>query len=244
MIWTTYRSQVLFRRIASYALSFAVLAFLFAAPSQAAVVQVPLDFGGDSSGWIAEYEENGGMLQIVVDGVQSDRVIIQKIAEFQSPPVNGVFPPIVVTFKQVAADAVELIVINDEVLSNSTGVDWTDFHMQIVDSGDAWFDVPLTDASNGGNGFSIAPFTQSNFSPAGPNPTVFDMFDGTVPDGFTFVPGGAPDGELYIRTNTHAVAPFTIFSLKEFPTIIPEPSTLLLVLFGSSLIGLGRRRND
>jgi len=242
VIQTQKQSKDIYRRVVSNFLSLSVLAFLVAASAQAAIVQVPLDLGGDSSGWIAEYNDGGGLLQINVDNVLSDRVIIQKSAEFLSPPSNGVFPPAVVIFKQVAADAVPLIVINDEILNNSTGVDWGGFRMVLVDSGDAWFDVPLTDASDGGNGFSIAPFTQSSFTPAGPNPVVFEVSNGTVPDGFTFNPGGAPDGELFIRTNPHASAPFAVFALKEFPVMVPEPTTAVLVLLGLAAFGCRRRR--
>jgi hypothetical protein len=233
---------------------FVFLALLSFGHSQAhaAIITVPLDQGGDSSGWVAQWEDFGvtGVIDINVDNVilnnpnGDDRVIIEKGATFFSPPSDGVFPPVIITFKQVAADAVPLIVINDEILNNETGVTWTDFHMELIDHGDAWFDEQLTNASNGGDGFSIFPFTQQSFSPAGPNPTKFDIFGGgTIPDGTSFFPGNGPfDGELFIRTRTGTGEPgdpFTIFALKEFPTI-PEPSTLALAAFG--LLGTGCRR--
>ncbi len=37
-----------------------------------------------------------------------------------------------ITFTQIASDAVGQIVINDEVITNSTGSDWTGFQFQLL----------------------------------------------------------------------------------------------------------------
>ena len=100
-------SQVVCFRFAPYSLL--ALMLLFAVPAQAAIVTIPLDQGGDSSGWIAQWDDFGviGVIDINVDNVilnnpnGDDRVIIQKAATCFSPPSNGVFPPVIVTFKQL-----------------------------------------------------------------------------------------------------------------------------------------------
>jgi len=227
-----------FTVIASFA-----LAAWFATPVQAGMVQ--LEQGGNDSGWSAEWHPDfDPFVEVQVDNILSDRVIIQKSAEFLQPPSNGVFPPVVITFKQTKADAVKYIVINDEILTNSTGSPWFDFHMELIDMGDAWFNEALSDASAGGTGFNIVPFQQYDFN-SGPQPKNFDVWDGMIPDGGTWFPGDGPfDGELFIETVTGAGTlqdPFTVFSLKEFPTV-PEPSSILLMLLGAGLVNCARRR--
>lgn len=193
-----------------------------------------------TSGWQASWDSSlDGLVDIVLDGITSDSVIIQKAVEFTQPPgVGGLFPPVAVVFQQISANAVPNIIITDEILTNSTGTAWTDFHMQLVDSGDAVFNPAATT----GSGFSTAPFGHLTF---GSGNTTLDV-DGfglgpggsnaTVPHGGIYSPGAAA-GELYIVTNPHSSAPFTTFSLKESPT--PEPATGLVLLLGATLL---RRR--
>ncbi len=197
-----------------------------------------------SSGWQASWDSSlDPYVDIIVDAVvpSEDAVIIQKAAEFiQGPGFGGLFPPIAITFTQTDANAVSRIVINDEIITNNTGHDWLDFHMQLVDSGDAMFNAADTNASAGGNGFSIAPFTVQSFGP-GPNPpyTTYNLRGGVVPDGTVWFPGsGAADGELFIDTITGAGTvndPFTVFTLKEWPTV-PEPASGLLVCLGLLIV--------
>ena len=185
-----------------------------------------------SSGWQASWDPSlDGRVQIVLDAVTADTVLIQKLAEFtQGPGIGGIYPPVIVTFQQIAPTSVRNIVIADEVLTNSTGTTWTDFHMTLVDHGDATFNP----TSTFGSGFTYNPFSNLVFSP---DNTQLDLFGGgTVPNGGTFGPG-IGNGELYINVNPSSVAPFTTFSLKEFPT--PEPTTLVLLGLGAAFI---RRR--
>lgn len=185
-----------------------------------------------TSGWQATWDNSlNGLVDIIIDAQGPDFVLIQKAAEFRDGPgIGGIFPPIVITFQQIAVNAVPNIIIADEILTNQTGVPWTDFHMELVDSGDAVFDP----AATFGSGFSVAPFTNLVFQPGN---TTLDIFGGgSVPNGGIYVPGAGP-GELYIRATPHASAPFTTFSLKEFPT--PEPSTALLLAAGAAVL---RRR--
>jgi hypothetical protein len=190
-----------------------------------------------SSGWEAVFDDSlVGYVDVVVDLVTPDAVYIQKSAEFTQGPGPGGFPAIAILFRQTSPDAVGQIVINDEIITNSTGYDWTDFHFQLVNMGDALFDPSSV--------FTTSPFDNQYFSPdltefsvdgfgLGPGGT-----DAIIPNGGIWFPGdGASDGELVIDVTTHAQAPFTVFTLKETPT--PEPSSVLLLVAGAALL---RRR--
>ncbi|HMQ16011.1 MAG TPA: hypothetical protein PKC49_08565 [Phycisphaerae bacterium] len=196
-----------------------------------------IDIGG---GWRAAWDASlDGYVQIISNGVVGDAVFIQKSAEFtQGPDQFGFFPAIPITFTQIEANAVHNIVIQDEIITNSTGHDWTDFHFDIIDAGDAWFD-PVAPANSGGAppiGWTIDPFTQAAFSP---DLMRLDVWDGVVPNGTQWYPGdGLSNGDLWISVVPHAEAPFTVFTLKETPT--PEPTTLLTLAMGGLL--LRRRR--
>ncbi|NOX57311.1 MAG: hypothetical protein GXP29_00435, partial [Planctomycetes bacterium] len=125
---------------------------LTASPASAAGV----DIGG---GWHAEVM-NGNVTSIVVDATDANKTVIQIAKQFDDPPQFGQFPPIEIAFTQVSPDAttVPSIVINDESIINNTGFDWTDYHWALIDSGQAWFNVPLM------AGFDTAPFNNQTFS--------------------------------------------------------------------------------
>ena len=222
----------------------ATAALLTAILSTTAVQAGSIDLCGGAAGWRATWDNSlDGLVQIIASDcsqLANGRVFIEKSAEFtQGPSPSGVFPTIAITFTQTAPTNVTRIIIEDEIITNSTGSPWTDFHMDLIDSGDAIFDVAATAGSGGPPpiGFSIAPFTIAGFSNGN---TRLDIMGGVVPSGTTWFPGsGALDGELHIAVNPHAQAPFTTFSLKETPT--PEPASLALLAFGSA-VALRRRR--
>jgi hypothetical protein len=184
-----------------------------------------------SSGWQAEFDSSLDPFVDInyVDQV-GDSVIIQKAAEFtQGPdPLTGLFPTIPIVFRQVGASTVSSIVISDEIITNSTGVDWTDFHWDVLDGPDAFFD------SGPGFMFDTTPLTNQMFSPddrsfwvdgfgVGPGGT-----DAVVADGSVWFPGdGAINGNLVINVVSTGS---TVFTLKETPT--PEPGTLVLLALG------------
>lgn len=172
-----------------------------------------------NSGWQASWDDAlGSRVDINVDAVTGQAVLIEKAAEFTS------FAPIDITFTQIAANAVGQIIINDEILTNSTGSPWTDFHMALSGNDSAVFNAAATNAS----GFSIAPFTNLAFAPNGKS---LDLTGGVVPNGGVYFPG-ATQGELYINVTPNTFQPFASFTLREFPT--PEPTTLSLLAIGAA----------
>lgn len=216
------------------ALGFAWVAFWAVLPAQATIV----DIGG---GWQAVWDDSlYSTVDINPSGVVGDAVFIQKSAEFTQGPVGGIFPSIPILFQQTAYPAATSIVIDDEIIKNSTGADWTDFHFDILNGSDAVFDEAATAASGGPLpiGFYIAPFTEAAFTP---DLMRLDIWGGVLGDGETWFPGnGALDGQLWIDVVPKQNEPYTVFTLKETPT--PEPATLsLLVLGGLALIRRSRK---
>ena len=197
---------------------------------------------GGAAGWSASWDNTlDGLVQIIAadcSQLANGRVFIDKSAEFTQPPVNGVFPGIPIVFTQTAVTNVTRLIIEDEIITNSTGQPWTDFHMVLT--GPAVFD-PAASAVSGGPppiGFSIAPFTIAGFSNGN---TRLDISGGVVANGTQWFPGsGVSDGELHIVATPNAGQPFATFTLTETPT--PEPSALTLLALGAVSL-FGRRRN-
>lgn len=178
-----------------------------------------------SSGWTASWDNS---LDPYVDinevATIGNFTFIQKSAEFMA----GLNQTIDIIFTQTAANAATTFVIEDEIITNSTGVDWPSFEMG-VSGANAAFDPASTLASGGGGpiGWTISPYQQAMF---GNSDTSLSIFDGTVLNGTSWFPGsGATNGELFIDvTTTDGVsAPFSVWTLSETPT--PEPSTLTLL---------------
>ena len=198
-----------------------------------------VDIGG---GWEALWDNSlDDFVDVIGTDVTTDAVFIQKSAEFTQGPQNGIFPTIAITFRQTSADAVSNIVIDDEIITNSTGIAWLDFHMVLLNGNDAVFDDVATATSGGPGpiGFSISPFTQAAFTS---DRKRLDISGGIVPDGGVWFPGsGVSDGQLWISVSPKENEPFTVFTLKEAPTV-PAPSTVCLLAIGAMSL-LGRRRH-
>jgi hypothetical protein len=195
-----------------------------------------------SGGWNAVVDD-GSQVSIVDDGVFNDAQIgtflaIEVSKDFVEPPDGqGIYPAQLITFIQTNPDAttVPRIVIIDEAVSNQTGTDWTDYHYAMLDGGQAWFNVPLSD-------FDPSPFTNVTFSDnqglGDPNKASdIDIDGGVVPAGTTFFPAGN-GGEIVIDASLAGGAPVT-FTFKQFPT--PEPGSLLLLVSGGLLVAMRRR---
>ena len=243
----------------------ALFAFAFlAAPSFAGSVVL------GSSNWAASWDSsfddpntgNPLLVDIEVVAENATQVFIQKSATWITgpDPNTGLFPTVPIHFQQIGPTTVTQIVIEDEIITNLTGHDWTDFHMDILDSGDAAFNATLTDASTP-NGFFTSPFDNQMWAgqigpdlytefwvdgfglgPGGSNAIIPGQFPGNV-----WFPGnGAFNGEMFIDVVPKASAPFTAFVLKETPTFVPEPTSAALVILGMLGLagGTSRRRKS
>ena len=193
----------------------------------------------DDSGWQAEFDDNL-LVDINTDDTGSHFVLIEIAKMFTDPPVNGQFSPISIDFTVNPGHTRSvplLVVLNDEVVENNTGVDWTDYHWSI--EGDAAFWISATDDSN----FDIAPFTNATWTP---HPTWgsdyasgLDVDGGTVSSGSTFFPGSSASGMLFIEVDTSVSDPS--FTLTQNPT--PEPATLIFLAAGLLLLLKRKRRH-
>lgn len=197
-----------------------------------------------SSNWQAEWDTSlDPFVSINFVAIVGDAIHIQKSAQFtQGPNGQGLYPTIPIVFRQVGASSIMHIVIDDEIITNQTGTTWTDFHMDLLDSGNAAFNPAMTLASNPNSGspigFSIAPFTQAAFTPDNLH---LDISGGQLLNGQSWFPGdGASDGELWIDVVSNWNGQFgTVFTLKETPT--PTPGALALLGL-AAFAGRSRRR--
>ncbi|MGH7176927.1 MAG: hypothetical protein ACREJC_06080 [Tepidisphaeraceae bacterium] len=202
----------------------AVVSLATAGAARAAII--PL---GTNSGWQAEISDSlVGLVGLPVDAQTSTTLFIEKTAQFTS--LNAID----IVFRQIAPTTVNQFVILDEAVTNQSGIAWTDFHMEILGAA-ASFDPASTGASGGGGpiGFSIGPFTTASFSNANHN---LDIAGGTVPNNTTWFPGVGPGpgngGALYFNATPSPEEPFTVFTLREVPTV-PEPGTLMFLVVGA-----------
>jgi hypothetical protein len=181
---------------------------------------------------VHEDEAVGTDGRILTIGITKD--FIQRIGQF------GEMSSILMSFRQIAPDAqtASRIVIADELVSNHTGVAWTDFHWILVQSGYASFNqnetYPATHA-----GFSTDPFVDHQWVQSNGSQEL-DVAGGVLASGSSFNPGAT--GELVIDTNLAADGELAIgrFTLKEIPTI-PEPMTLSLLAIGGLCMAMRRK---
>lgn len=216
-----------------------------AAPAVAGIITVPLvdTVHGIDSGWDATFDDVG-VTGITVDQVKFNLtggyVLIQVRKDFLigPNPETGQFPTLHIVFSQRLDDlhTTGTIRIADEVISNHTGVAWTDFHWGLIDQGHAWFDI----AASGQFGIVPPPGFQNQTwvpRPAEPGKAdILEAYAGLVPNGSAYFPG-VDDGDLVIRTDLAYQDPVS-FGLKEYPT--PEPATVALLAVGG--LGLLARR--
>lgn len=209
------------RNLSKPILALGLLGILVGASSAYGDITIPL--GG---GWEAQVADLSHV-SISVDSVTAQFVAIEISKDFTEPYDGSGFPSLSILFTQVAADAVTSpqIVILDESVTNLTGSDWTDYHMQINSAGDVEFDIAAS------LGFSMAPFLSTVLTP-----TTLDAFNGVVFNNSSFFPGAGP-GELVMLADLSSDP--VSFVLEEFPT--PEPSTLALLMLGLGC--LARRRS-
>jgi hypothetical protein len=198
-----------------------------------------------SSGWRAVWDDSlDPRVEIDFIDVIGNTVFLQKSAEFTDPLVDGKYTAIAITFEQIGESSIDSFVIDDEIITNSTGSTWTGFNMKVNNNDNVSFDPIRTANSDGGGpiGFSIDPFTTAEFQS---DNTKLRISGGLIESGEVWFPGGGGhDGQLWINMPSGAIGDFQTFTLKETPTatIIPGPAGLAVMMLVAS-IGARRRRH-
>ncbi|MBN2473514.1 MAG: PEP-CTERM sorting domain-containing protein [Pirellulales bacterium] len=222
------------------------LAMLLLSPAAVRASIVTIDLAdpesGLQSGWRATFNDDVVGINVLGVSLGAGELVIQVDKKFTLPPnpETGQFQTIIVDFTQWLPDAatVGTVRIESERIVNNTGADWTDYHWEVMDHGNAWFDI---DASQG---FGLGPSFHSLFWwPRIVDPTradALDVFNGLVPDGTGYLPGTTViDTDLVIRTNLDEEAPLS-FTFKQYPT--PEPATVALMGMGLMAIFVRRAK--
>ncbi|MBL8765094.1 MAG: hypothetical protein JNM07_12580 [Phycisphaerae bacterium] len=194
--------------------------------------QTSMDLGG---GWRATiFDPDHVSLTVVSVDVANNLLTLRKEATFlEIDPFTGRPQPINISFTQTAPDGATItrFAIDEELLTNQTGVAWDQFDQVLVDSNQAVFNQSLS------AGFGITPFTSRSYNGAS---TAVSFTGGIIPDGGNWNPGsaGAGGGELVWDVNLSSPNPVT-FSLKEIP--VPAPGGVALMGLAAA-VAAGRRR--
>jgi hypothetical protein len=223
----------------------AVAATIIGFSTSAKAVTIPLtgtDASGNAvnSGWVATYSDAylaaGWDVSLKFHGLSADgsQYYFEKDATFRAPAGNGI-DGLEILFQKVDANAKQLV-INDEIIQNATGVDWSAFQWTLASGGTAGFTfAPTGPTSN----FYISPFTTMSFADA--NQTL-NFTGGVVANGQTWMPGANSLTGIAIVSGSASS-----FALKEIPMpvngntgggpVIPLPAAAWTGL--STLLGLG-----
>lgn len=210
----------------------AVLVFtLTMTASFANAVSTPLA----DSGWsIVTEEQAGGAVNVpLIYGVTEDSVIIE-IDKIFNQGFDGLnYEPVSFKIEKTSDQAVSNIIINDEYIVNSTGTEWFDFHMTIVNGQTpfAGFNqnyIPdgdlletVTFANN--TGFNNLP-VELHFQDADQQGVLSEIGNDNFMPGFF-------GGMIMIVTNP-LMQVGDSFTIQETPSV-PEPATVLLMSFGA-----------
>jgi len=217
----------------------AVAAFAFASFAHATPQElVGMDGNGNtiSSGWTWDVSSaQAPLVNLVFIKSVNGAFYFEKDAELVTAN-----EPLVITFNKISESASNLV-INDETVTNHTGVDWNAFRMELSSGntdGTPNFVFVTSDGSPGIGDFSIDPFTSFQFYNQNSGLLVNG---GVVHNGETWFPGSESNTGLAIM-NTQGV--HQTFTLKEIPVAIPLPAaawTGLSTLVGLGLVGARKR---
>jgi hypothetical protein len=193
-----------------------------------ASADVVIPLGG---GWEAVLATN--TVSLTPHGIDDSGALhISKEAVFRSnDPFTGAPEPVIITFRQVLPDNLtsSTIIIDDEMIMNLTGQNWTGYRQVLALSNQVAFNpVSL--------GMSVGPeFTTNTLTPD------FREMDSSggpgVANGAMWMPGAI--GDLVININLGGSDSPIVFVLKEIP-VVPTPGAAALGVAG--LMAMGRRR--
>ncbi|MBY0307680.1 MAG: MprA protease, GlyGly-CTERM protein-sorting domain-containing form, partial [Phycisphaerales bacterium] len=146
-------------------------------------------------------------------------------------PITGAPEPVIITFRQTAADAntASQIIIDDEMILNMTGLQWTGYRQILGLSNNA-------SISAASLGMSVGPEFTGNTLLNG-NREMLSSGGPGVASGAMWMPGAV--GGLVIDINLAGQADPVVFTLKELP-VIPTPAAGALAVAG--LAAFARRR--
>jgi len=217
------------------------LLVLFACGSlNADIVTVPLiSWTGVDSGWSVTYDD--AYVDIAVDLVNmgKDFVLIEVSKDFAQPgyPLTSILMDFIQ--REDDAQTVSTIIIADESITNLTGVAWTDYHWQLLDHDEVWFDIELSTTF----GIQADPHFKTQIWHTLPNDpskaNALTVEDGVVADFSSYFPG-MDASDLVIAVDLGNEGPVS-FEFKQYPT--PAPATMALMGLGLVAIVLqGKRR--
>ena len=221
-------------------------ALLITQPARAVSVELK-DNTGASSGWmytVPDATEAATGVTITFQRSSGNDFFFTKTANV---PAANLTTPIIITFDRVASVASpKNLVIGEESIKNTSGVDWTGYRM-ILSSGSSGGTPNFAFNTSGfpGADFKIDPFTTFTFVNTN---TELDLGGGTVKNGSTWTPGSTTGTGLALVTNNQTSGHFT---LKELPIsggapgpVIPVPTaawTGLTTMLGLGLISAGKK---
>jgi hypothetical protein len=201
---------------------------------------------GTDSGWAISFRsdiEGGNVSAVHVYDVIDDAVLIGIEKVFDKPFGAGFSHPIIIEFIKTSPDGTSSIIIDQENNTNETGTPWYSYDMHLMvgmthpqagfvpehpPDGDQFENVYYSM----NYGYDDLPVHLSFTNSAGAGVGTTSGLDNL------FQPG-AVDGRITIVTDP-AMEAGDCFGLKEVPEV-PEPATILLLGFGSLLLGHRRR---
>ncbi len=190
--------------------------------ASAAAAQTTVSLGG---GWEAVIPDPAANVGVV--GVLAGDVHITKTAVFGPDIITGQPYPVSIQFRQVLPDALtsSRIIIDQEFLTNLSGMAWTGFRMELVPTAFVEFDATNLPTAFGPFATVSRPTTHTLLFTGG----------GTVPNGGQWFPQN-----IVINIDLASSEAPIIFQLKEIP-LVPGPGPAALMGVGGLLLTRRRR---